>query len=223
MQPMSAPKRKLWSVESMAAAVDSVLKENKGLREAARLYNIPTETLRRHVSGAVSLHCRPGPATVLTEEEEEKLANYLVKMADIGFRVTREGIMGIAYSIVEKTGRSHPFKNGTAGRAWFEGFMRRHPNLNEEIKKSASSAPTVLNKNTASEPFNVTSENSVSEPRNVTSENSAFEPLNVTSEKPASEAYNVTSEKSAFSSSVLNEVLALPQPVSKSRTRQRIG
>ena len=125
----SAPKRKLWSVESMAAAMDSVLKENKGLREAACLYNIPTETLRRHVSGTVSLHCKPGPATVLTEEEEEKIANYLVQMADMGFGVTREGIMGIAYSIVEKSERSHPFKNGTAGRAWFEGFMRRHPNL----------------------------------------------------------------------------------------------
>lgn len=108
----------------MAAAVDSVVKENKGLREAARLYNIPTETLRRHVSGAVSLHCRPGPATDLAEDEEEKLARYLVQMADMGFGVTREGIMGIAYSIAEKSECSHPFKNGAAGRAWFEGFMR---------------------------------------------------------------------------------------------------
>ena len=34
--------------------------------------------------------------------------------------------MGIAFSIVNETGRQHPFHNGMAGRAWFDGFMRRH-------------------------------------------------------------------------------------------------
>ena len=43
----SAPKCKLWSDISMSAAMNSILKENKGLREAARLYNVPIETLRR--------------------------------------------------------------------------------------------------------------------------------------------------------------------------------
>lgn len=32
----------------------------------------------------------PGPATVLTEEEEKKLGEYVVKMADMGFGLTRE-------------------------------------------------------------------------------------------------------------------------------------
>ena len=32
-----AVKRKLWTEESMSAAVDSILNDNKGLREAARL------------------------------------------------------------------------------------------------------------------------------------------------------------------------------------------
>lgn len=39
-------KRKLWSNESMAAAVEFV-RDGKGLREASRLYNVPIETLRR--------------------------------------------------------------------------------------------------------------------------------------------------------------------------------
>jgi len=37
--------------------------------------------------------------------------------------------MGMAYTIVEKSKRSHPFREGSADRAWFEGFMRRHPKL----------------------------------------------------------------------------------------------
>ena len=63
-------KRKQWSDVSMAAAVNCVQKDGKGLRETACLYNLPVESLRRRVIGSVELNCRPGPPTVLTEEEE---------------------------------------------------------------------------------------------------------------------------------------------------------
>jgi len=122
-------KRKQWSDVSMAAAVNCVQKDGKGLRETARLYNLPVESLRRRVIGSVELNCRPGPPTVLTEEEEERLAAYLVQMSEMGYGINREGVMGMAYTIVEKSKRSHPFREGSAGRAWFEGFMRRHPKL----------------------------------------------------------------------------------------------
>ncbi len=122
-------KRKQWTDVSMSAAVDSVIKENRSLREASRLYNVPLESLRRRVNGSVPLYCRPGPPTVLTDEEEKLLAEYLIKMADMGFGLSRERVMSTAYSIVTKSHRQHPFNNGMAGRAWFEGFLRRHPNL----------------------------------------------------------------------------------------------
>ena len=46
-------KRKHWTEENMEAAVNSIRYKNKGLWEAARLYNIPVETLRRHANGHV--------------------------------------------------------------------------------------------------------------------------------------------------------------------------
>ena len=52
----------------------------------------------------VSVDCKPGPPTVLTSEEEARLADYCVVMADMGFGLTREGIMAMAFAIVEKTG-----------------------------------------------------------------------------------------------------------------------
>ena len=64
----------------MYAAVKSV-KEGMGLRVASRKYNVPVETLRRRVIGAVDMDCKPGPPTLLTSYEEEKLASYVVKMA----------------------------------------------------------------------------------------------------------------------------------------------
>ena len=110
--------RKLWSNESMILAVKNV---EDGL-EAARQYNVPVETLRRRVTGAVSTDCRPGPPTVLTSEEETRLAQFLIEMSDMGFGLTREDVMRTAFSIVSQAGRVHPFQNGTAGRSWFDAL-----------------------------------------------------------------------------------------------------
>ena len=63
-------KRKQWSAESMAAAVREIEEEGMGLMEAARLYNLPVESLRRRIMGMVSIDCRPGPPTILTSYED---------------------------------------------------------------------------------------------------------------------------------------------------------
>ena len=96
----------------MAAAVSSIINDNKGLREAASLCNNPVETLRmlrRHATGMVQDGCKPGPSTVLTEEEEEHLAAYLFQMADMGFGLGRDAVMEMAFTIVDKAQRKHPF------------------------------------------------------------------------------------------------------------------
>ena len=110
----------------MVAAI-KYAEEGKGLREAARLLNVPVESLRRQII------CRSGPPTVLTLEEEESLGRYIMNMADMGFGLTREDIMHLAFNIVEKCGRQHPFRDGMAGRGWFDRFQSRHPRLTLRI------------------------------------------------------------------------------------------
>ena len=129
--------RKQWSKESMIAAVESV-EGGMGVREAARLYNLPYETLRRRVNHVVSVECRPGPPTVLTDDEEEQLASYCIKMADMGFGLSRDDVMLTAFRIAESSGRKHPFQKGAAGRAWFDGFRSRHPCLTLRSAQSLS-------------------------------------------------------------------------------------
>ena len=97
-------------MESMEAAVKTV-QEGKPLRETARLYNVPIETLRRKVTGAVSMDCRPGPPTVLTKDEEDKLVQYLIQMADMGYGISRESCMHMVGNFISACKRNNPFKN----------------------------------------------------------------------------------------------------------------
>jgi hypothetical protein len=120
--------RKQWSQESMTAAVGAVNKEYSSLWAASRLYNVPIETERR-VSGQVDIECGPGPPTVLSKDEESRLEEYCIEMADRGFGLSREDVMRFAYQIAEKMKKPHPFQNNTAGRGWYEGFLSRHPRL----------------------------------------------------------------------------------------------
>lgn len=79
-------KRKQCSQVSMKNACKTIKGNTKGSREASRLDNIPVETLRRRVEGKVSLLCRPGLSTVLTDVhvEEARLADCCVMMEDKG-------------------------------------------------------------------------------------------------------------------------------------------
>ena len=113
MQHFLQVSRKQWSKESMAAA----LQDEK-----------------------VELVCRSGPPTVLTEHEEAELASYCVKMADMGFGLSRSDVMILAFKIAEASGRKHPFSDGSAGRAWFDGFTSRHPRLTSRSTQSLSRA-----------------------------------------------------------------------------------
>ena len=88
----------------MEAAKNGVQNENMTIRdsEASKLYNVPFKTLRRRVNGTVGSGCKPGPATVLTEAEEKHLESYLIQMADMGFVLSHETVMCLAFKIATK-------------------------------------------------------------------------------------------------------------------------
>ena len=122
----------------MAAAYRGVVENEQSLREMSNLYNVPVETLRRRVNGSVSLGCKPGPATILTDEEEDLLCKYIIELADMGYGLSKEDVQRLAFSLVEKMGRKHPFTNGMAGRGWFDGFKARHPQLSFRTPQALS-------------------------------------------------------------------------------------
>ena len=91
------------------------------LRESARKYKVPVTTLYKRVNGMVAMGSRPGPAPVLSSIEYW-LAHYLVEMADMGFGLSCQEVMRLAFQIAEESGIKHPFKNCAAGSKWLEAF-----------------------------------------------------------------------------------------------------
>ena len=82
---------------------------------------------------------RPGHAPVLSSMED-RLAQYLVDMVDMGFALSRQEVMRLAFQIAEESGIKHPFQNCTAGRKWFEAFRSQHPNLTLRTPEALSYA-----------------------------------------------------------------------------------
>ena len=80
------------------------------------------------------------PPTVLSKENECRLSEYCVIMADMGFGLIREAIIVMAHAIVDKTGREHSFKSGLAKRGWYEGFMSQQAILTLRAPQSLSYA-----------------------------------------------------------------------------------
>ena len=114
--------------------------EGGGLREAAAKFNVPVSTLHRRVHGLVEVVCRPGPPPVLSAMVEKRLVSYLVHMSDMGFGLSRQDVMVLAFQIADRSGIQHPFKDGAAGRKWFDNFLSRQPTLTLRSPQSLSYA-----------------------------------------------------------------------------------
>lgn len=96
-----ASKRKQWSEESMVGAMQAVA-DGSSVAGAAREHGVPRTTLQDRVCGKVTHGKKSGRERYLNEEEEKKLAEFLVESAAVGYGKSRTEIMAIAESTVRK-------------------------------------------------------------------------------------------------------------------------
>ena len=72
----ASQKQKQWTDTDMCSAIDAVKGGEKILR-AAKLYNVPQQTLQDRISGRVIHGSNPGPKPYLLQSEENELAEIL--------------------------------------------------------------------------------------------------------------------------------------------------
>lgn len=129
--------RKKWKSEDMIKALDSVMNQRMGLKIASKTFNVPRSTLQRflkrqkenNLAAEEVVQTQLGRKTVLGEDIEKDLVNYILTMEAKYYGLTRKDIRRMACTLAIRNGRETVFKNGIAGRSWLDAFLRRHGSL----------------------------------------------------------------------------------------------
>ena len=69
---------------------------------------------------------RQGPSPLLSNEEENAIAEYLSEMAMRGMGLRPADVMKLVQNFVIREKRKTPFKNNRPGYTWYYGFISRH-------------------------------------------------------------------------------------------------
>ncbi|KAG5862253.1 hypothetical protein JTB14_002584 [Gonioctena quinquepunctata] len=131
-------KRVRYDLETMRNAIAAVRRGNT-LREVSERFGVPKSTLRkyRNVGNISDIHVGAGRKTFLKQEDEKALAKYLFESGKFGYGLTKWEILKFVKEFCEYTGNI--WNEAGPGREWFEGFMRRHPEISLREGESISS------------------------------------------------------------------------------------
>ena len=86
-------------------------------------------TLQDRLNGRIEIGRRCGPLPVLTSQEENQFADWLIELANRGFGVSKDSLFQAVKKFLDKDGRATPFKNNKPGSKWFRGFVKRNPKV----------------------------------------------------------------------------------------------
>ena len=101
--------------EKYLNAMKDVNDNGMTIRVAARKWGIPKSSLYDRVSGKVEYYRRSGPPTVLTKEEETRLAEWLVEMKKRGCAFSKNDIFHHVKKMLDDDQRETPFTNNRPG------------------------------------------------------------------------------------------------------------
>ena len=173
----------------MVSAMEAV-SQGTAVSTATKTFNVPRKTLDDRVKGMVKHGTKPGPDTVLNEEEEAALMSYLVYMAQRGFPLTRTMTMAFAWAIAKRAGNAERFNPDLGpGKHWWSNFCKRHPRLTlRKSDKLNRTCAECLNPEVVEEYFDLldkvlTDSNRKNAPRQIYNCDETFLSLDATREK----------------------------------------
>lgn len=121
--------KKTYSSEALDDAVKAVKTNSMSKRRAAAHFKVPRSTLIDKLSGRYSM--TPQPRTILTAEEELKVATWLKATSARGCGKNKEELFLAIQKILNSEGRKTVFPDNKPGRSWYHGFLKRHPEVKE--------------------------------------------------------------------------------------------
>lgn len=138
--------RKKYDLENLKKALHAV-KSGMSKKQAAREYQVPRSTIQFRLNNPDKINPRPGPTTVLTDEEENVLVNWIIQSSKKGFLRRKEDIQYSVSDFLKKNNRPNPFKNDVPGEKWLKLFLKRHPEVAVRTPESVTAASSVVSEN----------------------------------------------------------------------------
>lgn len=119
-----------WTAEQLTAALKAI-KSGRPTRDVSRAFSIPRTTLQDRLKSDDSSDPSLGRKPVFCKEEENLLAQHVIKLSKFFYGITRAEIQKAAFSYASKKNINHPFSklSKAAGKDWLEGFLRRNPQI----------------------------------------------------------------------------------------------
>ena len=113
------------NMDDVLFAIEALDQGHK-MSEVCLKYGIPRSSLRDHVEGRTRTR-RMGPNTILTQEEECQLVDYIQMMVLWGHPLTLSQLKSKVAEITQL--RITSFKNEILEDSWVKCFRDRHPDL----------------------------------------------------------------------------------------------
>ncbi|XP_033726756.1 uncharacterized protein LOC117316324 [Pecten maximus] len=124
---MSKQQRQKHPPYLIKMAIEMVTTNQMSLRKASKTYGIAKSTLSDKVN--LKTNVTQIYKTALTPAEENRLAEWAVNMAKIGYGRTKNELLETVKKIMDNDGRPNPFSNNKPGKDWYYAFVKRHPEL----------------------------------------------------------------------------------------------
>ena len=151
------PKQGKWKAEAMLSAQKAVSEGKIGVREAAKQYGVPKSTLSRRINKGIPSTLPATRPPVFSMDDENQLVRHIKDLESQGFGIGVQSVCKLAYEMAEHAGMKHRFNHDrkSAGYDWYQGFMRRHPDLSLRKPEGLSAArASMLNPTTITDHFN---------------------------------------------------------------------
>ncbi|XP_060604794.1 uncharacterized protein LOC132757505 [Ruditapes philippinarum] len=117
-----------YSPTALQNAYKLVKETGMPIKSAARQYGVPHSTLRDRVKGRIDPETlKPGPAPLLSQEEELNFVDHIKAMASLGYGYTITEVIAMASNYAVCLGKRTPDK--PLSTKWFNGFKDRWPDL----------------------------------------------------------------------------------------------
>lgn len=119
-----------YTEEALAKAVQAIRIEKKSIRETCRLFGVPRSTIQDRISGRTKEQPRKvGPEPILGVDGEKKVVDWIIDLAKCGIPVSKEVLLETVTKLIKDIGKEDKFPEGRPGQTWYQGFLRRHPEI----------------------------------------------------------------------------------------------